>query len=121
MLTERYCVGCGTRIYRIKPPHERRSISVDSEPLCIKRTSAARTEEGVDANWFILETGASVYGYPVGDGYDDDTDLVIAYEPHLPKCPTNGRAPRKPRDRIKRDKEKGYDFQKRTYMPKTSD
>lgn len=121
MLTERYCVGCGARIYRIKPPRERRSIPVNSEPLCIKRTSFAHPEESASANWFILESGASVYGYPVGESYDDDTDVVIAYEPHLPKCPTNGRAPRQPRDRIRRDKEKGYDYEKRTYVTKTHD
>lgn len=107
MLTERYCVGCGARIYRIRPPFERRSIPVNSEPLWIKKDASG--------SWYILESGASVCGYPVGDAYDDSTDLVIAYEPHLPHCPTNGRAPRKPRNRVKSDIRNGYDFEKREY------
>lgn len=116
-----FCRGCGKEIYRIKPPQDRRSVPVNSEPLLIKRTSPAEHLDGVKSDWFVLESGASVFGYPVGDSYDDDTNLYVAYEPHLPGCPTNGRAPRKPRDRIKRDKEKGYDYEKRTYVARTPD
>lgn len=95
MLMERYCIGCGAQIFRIKTPFERRSIPVNTTPLWIKKDSKG--------DWFIVENGARICGYPVGDSYDDNTDLVIAFEPHLPKCPSNGRAPRRPRNRVKRD------------------
>ncbi len=96
MLIERYCVGCGAQIYRIKPPLDRRSIPVNAEPLWVKKD--------INGDWYILENGSSVCGYPIGDACDTDSDLVLAYEPHLPKCPSNGRAARQLRHREKSER-----------------
>lgn len=109
MLKACVCRGCGMELYRIKKPSERRSIPVSREELWIKNDPKGDV--------YIKENGASVFGYPVGDSYDDDTDLTLAYEPHLINCPNNRRAPRKPRNRAIRDMQKGYDFEKQEYNP----
>lgn len=102
-MKECFCKACGAEIYRIKPYTQRRSIPVNREELWIKKD--------VKGQCYTMENGASVFGYPVGDSYDDDTNLVKAYESHLATCPFGGRAPRKPRDRVKSDLRQGYNFE----------
>lgn len=94
-MKEKRCPGCGAEIIRIKIPFQRRSIPVNAEPLWIKKDPTGST--------FVCETGAFVIGFSVGDSYDNTDTIVLAYDPHLPHCPSNGRAPRKPRNRAKHD------------------
>ncbi len=85
-MKEWICKGCNKEIFLIKNYYERRSIRVNREELWIKKDPKGE--------FYIRENGMGVIGFPVGDGYDVDTDLVKAYEPHMPQCPNNGRAPR---------------------------
>lgn len=101
-MKECFCHACGAEIYRIKPYSQRRSIPVNREELWIKKDPKGQC--------YMMENGASVFGYPVGDSYDDDTNLIKAYETHLETCPLGGRLPRKPRNRVKSDLKNGCTF-----------
>ena len=63
------CPGCGTEVYYIKC-NDRRTYTVDTEPVWIRQTADSRTETYTNIE------GKFLFGEQVGDAYDSDLNIM---------------------------------------------
>ncbi len=91
------CRACGAEIMFI-PTMLYKKTPVDAEPVYIRPDTNSKKV-------FVLPTGGTINGEPVGDAYEGDMyGLKMAYVSHFSTCtaPELFRKPRKPRDRTKK-------------------
>ena len=90
------CKGCGAEIRWIRSSVNRRATPVDAEPVWIRRDTSGDV--------FLRADGSTVFGYKIGDAFDEDAEVAEVFESHFATCPVAGQF----RNRQPRKRPSGY-------------